>query len=220
MRDKHKTACPWKPRQFCLQQAGIAPGEATWWPSLRPIAITRPHRWHYARRYWYAPDRALDALLNGNRRYRRYRNRRIIELLEQLGIDPATSSSSQWSTTRSTPPAPTTAAASGENCHRWASTRRGRVPPPLLRLRRASHHRIHESSTPTRWAIVWRPNPSSWVSDMPDGEYKVMGMAPWRRPGRYDFPASPASSTANTHQYALRQCHRGGTSTRARGYYQ
>ena len=89
VRDKHaKKRLPLASASFCLEQAGIDPGavDVVAIP-FAPIAITRPHRWHYARRYWYAPDRGLDALLNGNRRYRRYRNR-IEGLLTQLDIDP------------------------------------------------------------------------------------------------------------------------------------
>lgn len=43
-------------------------------------------RWHYAKRYAYAPDRALDAILLGNRRYKRY-YKRIEWCLQQLGFD-------------------------------------------------------------------------------------------------------------------------------------
>ncbi len=59
-----------------------------------PISLASPARWHYARRYWYAPDRALDAIFNGNRRFRRNRGR-VREAGLQVGID--------WDRTRFVP---------------------------------------------------------------------------------------------------------------------
>lgn len=50
-----------------------------------PISLFTKARWHYAYRHWYAPDRAIDSLLNGNRRYRRYLIE-LNELLEKLHI--------------------------------------------------------------------------------------------------------------------------------------
>ena len=73
LRDKHaKGRFPVEAAKFCLRHAGLDPREvdAVAMP-YAAIPLTRPARWHYAWRHWYAPDRALDALLNGNRRYRR-----------------------------------------------------------------------------------------------------------------------------------------------------
>lgn len=50
-----------------------------------PISLFTKARWHYAYRHWYAPDRAIDSLLNGNRRYRRYLIE-LYDLLEKLHI--------------------------------------------------------------------------------------------------------------------------------------
>ncbi len=89
IRDKHaKGKMPINAAKFCLDYAGIKP-EAVDVVAVpfAPISIFSKARWHFARRYWYAPDRALDALLNGNRRYRRYRDR-VFSLLRDLGIDP------------------------------------------------------------------------------------------------------------------------------------
>ena len=77
VRDKHaKGRPPYEAARFCLEHAGIDAGEVDCvaFP-YAPIPITSPARWHYARRYWYAPDRAIDALVNGNRRYRAHRRR-------------------------------------------------------------------------------------------------------------------------------------------------
>src|SRR5690606_36689815 len=51
-----------------------------------PISIFEKARWHYAKHYWYAPHRSLDAILMGNRRYHSYR-KRIQWCLQQLGFD-------------------------------------------------------------------------------------------------------------------------------------
>jgi carbamoyltransferase len=77
LRDKHaKGRMPFEAAKFCLDFAGIKPADvdAVAIP-FAPISIFGPARWHYARRYWYAPDRGLDALFAGNRRYHRYRKR-------------------------------------------------------------------------------------------------------------------------------------------------
>ncbi|MEH6617765.1 MAG: carbamoyltransferase N-terminal domain-containing protein, partial [Porticoccus sp.] len=89
IRDKHaKGKMPFEAAKFCLEYAGIKP-EAVDVVAVpfAPISLFSKARWHFAKRYWYAPDRALDALLNGNRRYRRYRDR-VFSLLRDLGIDP------------------------------------------------------------------------------------------------------------------------------------
>lgn len=52
---------------------------------LAPISLFNKARWHYAYRHWYAPDRAIDSIVNGNRRYRRYL-KEVGELLSQLHI--------------------------------------------------------------------------------------------------------------------------------------
>ena len=75
IRDKHaKNQPPRESARYCLNAAGIDPARVDYvaFP-YAPIGLGSPARWHYARRHWYAPDRALDALLNGNRRYRQHR---------------------------------------------------------------------------------------------------------------------------------------------------
>ena len=72
----------------CALCAGLKPSDVqvVAYP-FAPMPFTNPGRWHYAARHWYAPDRALVALLNGNRRY--HRNvRGVFAMLEKIGIDP------------------------------------------------------------------------------------------------------------------------------------
>lgn len=88
VRDKHaKNRMPYESAKFCLQQAGITPVDVDVVAiPFAPISIFGKARWHYAKRYWYAPDRALDAIFMGNRRFRRY-YRKIEWCLQQLGFD-------------------------------------------------------------------------------------------------------------------------------------
>ena len=88
VRDKHaKNRMPYESAKFCLEQAGIKPCDVDVVAiPFAPISIFEKARWHYAKRYWYAPDRALDAILMGNRRYYRYK-KRIEWCLQQLGFD-------------------------------------------------------------------------------------------------------------------------------------
>ena len=79
IRDKHaKNHWPYEAAKFCMKQAGITPDqvEVVAFP-YGEIPLTSAARWHYAKRYWYAPDRALDAIFNGNRRFRRNRDKSL-----------------------------------------------------------------------------------------------------------------------------------------------
>ena len=74
LRDKHaKNRMPLESARYCLRAAGISARQVNMvaFP-FAPIGLGTRARWHFARRYWYAPERSLDALLNGNRRYRRH----------------------------------------------------------------------------------------------------------------------------------------------------
>lgn len=88
IRDKHaKNKQPIESTKFCLDFAGLSPKDIdiVAFP-YAAIGLDSPARWHYAKRYWYAPDRALDALFNGNRRYRR-NLKRLSSCLTRLGFD-------------------------------------------------------------------------------------------------------------------------------------
>jgi carbamoyltransferase len=59
VRDKHaKNRMPYEAAKFCLDFAGIKPADvdAVAIP-FAPISLAEKARWHYAKRYWYAPDR-------------------------------------------------------------------------------------------------------------------------------------------------------------------
>ena len=87
IRDKHaKGRQPLEAVRFCLEYANLKPADidAIAYP-YDNISLFNPARWHYARRHWYAPDRALQAIFNGNRRFRRNR-RQAMEMLVQAGF--------------------------------------------------------------------------------------------------------------------------------------
>ena len=77
---------PYEAAKFCLEFANLKPGDVDRCRHpFSPISLAEKARWHYAKRYWYAPDRSLDAILTGNRRY--FRKKRIEWCLQQLGFD-------------------------------------------------------------------------------------------------------------------------------------
>ncbi len=189
VRDKHaKGRMPFEAAKFCLDYAGIGPADvdAVAIP-FAPISLLGPARWHYARRYWYAPDRAIDALFNGNRRYRRYR-RRILECLERLGFDAGrvelvpvehhlAHASSAYHCSGFTEK---TAILGIDGKGEYATTffgygEHGRI------------HKIKEFYDPDSLGGLYGALTEYLGFEMLDGEYKVMGMAPYGDPDKYDF---------------------------------
>lgn len=87
VRRRHaKGMMPIESVRYCLRAAGLRPREIEQVAiSYAPISLFSPARWHYAKRYWYAPDRGVDAILNGNRRYRRW-VKRVRQMLNELAI--------------------------------------------------------------------------------------------------------------------------------------
>ena len=189
VRDKHaKNRMPYEAAKFCLEFAGIKPADvdAVAIP-LAPISLAEPARWHYARRYWYAPDRALDAILAGNRRFQRYR-KRIEWCLLQLGFDLkkieivpvehhlAHAASAYYCSGFSGKTAILGIDGKGE----YATTffgygENGRI------------HKIKEFYDPDSLGGLYGALTEFLGFEMLDGEYKVMGMAPYGDPSRYDF---------------------------------
>ena len=188
-RDKHaKNAMPVESTRFCLEQAGITPAEvAVVAVPLAPIGLGSAARWHYARRYWYAPDRALDALCNGNRRYRRYVGR-VRAMLRELGFD--------WNSLEFEPVEHHLAHAS--SCYHlsgfsgktaimgidgkgeYATTFFGYGENGVI-------HKIREFYDPDSLGGLYGAITEYLGFEMLDGEYKVMGMAPYGDAGKYDL---------------------------------
>jgi len=89
IRRKHaKNEMPYLSARQCLQIAGLRADDVTHVAiPYAPVSLFSRARWHYAYRHWYAPDRSIDSLFNGNRRYRRY-VRELRGLMEKLHMSP------------------------------------------------------------------------------------------------------------------------------------
>ena len=189
IRDKHaKGKMPYESAKFCMEYAGVKPEDIDVVAiPFAPISLKSRARWHFAKRYWYAPDRALDALFNGNRRYRRYRNR-IIDLLRQLGIDPekieldsvehhlSHASSAYHLSGLEGKVAIMGVDGKGE----YATTFFGYGENGKI-------HKIKEFYDPDSLGGLYGAMTEYLGFEMLDGEYKVMGMAPYGDPAKYDF---------------------------------
>ncbi|KAB7627334.1 carbamoyltransferase [Alkalilimnicola sp. S0819] len=189
IRDKHaKGRFPLEAARYCLREAGLSAADidVVAFPYAE-IGLSSPARWHYARRYWYAPDRALDALFNGNRRFRR-NMRQLDELLAQLGIDRdkvtilpvehhlAHASSAYHLSGFQEKTAILGIDGKGE----YATTffgygENGRI------------HKIKEFYDPDSLGGLYGAITQYLGFEMLDGEFKVMGMAPYGDPDRFDF---------------------------------
>ncbi|HEC06872.1 MAG TPA: carbamoyltransferase [Thiolapillus brandeum] len=187
IRDKHaKGRFPYEATRYCLEAAGVEPGQVdvVAFPYAK-IPLSSPARWHYAARHWYAPDRALTALLHGNRRY--HRNRSLLEkLVADLGITNArlemvehhlahASSAYHLSGFQEK-----TAILGIDGKGEYATTffgygENGRI------------HKIKEFYDPDSLGGVYGAMTEYLGFEMLDGEFKVMGMAPYGDPGRFDF---------------------------------
>ena len=189
IREKHaKNKRPYHSARFCLEYAGISPKEVDYvaFP-FAPIGLLRPDRWHFAKRYWYAPDRALAAVLNGNRHFRRNR-RNVLNLMGQLGID-----------VKKTPFVPVehhlahassayhlsgfkekTAILGIDGKGEYATTFFGYGEDGVI-------HKIKEFYDPDSLGGVYGALTQYLGFEMLDGEFKVMGMAPYGNPDKFDF---------------------------------
>ena len=189
VRDKHaKGRMPYESAKFCLEFAGIKPSNVDVVAiPFAPISLFGPARWHYAKRYWYAPDRALDAILMGNRRFHRYR-RRIEWCLLQLGFDlkkvelvpvehHLAHASSAYHCSGFTQK---TAIMGIDGKGEYATTFFGWGENGKI-------HKIKEFFDPDSLGGLYGAITEYLGFEMLDGEYKVMGMAPYGDAARHDF---------------------------------
>jgi carbamoyltransferase len=189
VREKHaKNRMPIEAARYCMMHAGITPKQidVVAFPYARISLLSRA-RWHYARRYWYAPDRALDALVNGNRRFRRNRGR-IMAAGIQLGID--------WNKAEFVPVEHHLAHASSAY---HLSGFRGKTA--ILGVDGKGEYattffgygengrivKLKEFFDPDSISGVYGTMTEYLGFDMLDGEYKVMGMAPYGDADKYDL---------------------------------
>jgi carbamoyltransferase len=187
IRDKHaKNHWPYEATQFCLKQAGITPDQVdiVAFP-YGEIPLTSAARWHYAKRYWYAPDRALDAIFNGNRRFRRNRDKSL-KLMAELGLTKAkyvpvehhlahASSAYHLSGFKEK-----TAIVGIDGKGEYATTFFGYGENGKI-------HKIKEFYDPDSLGGLYGAITEFLGFEMLDGEFKVMGMAPYGDPTKYDL---------------------------------
>ncbi|MBN2333569.1 MAG: carbamoyltransferase [Deltaproteobacteria bacterium] len=189
LRDKHaKNTMPYEATKFCIETAGIGPHEidAVAFPYAK-ISLVGPGRWHYARRYWYAPDRALTVLFNGNRRYRR-NMKRVRKLLDDFRID--------YNRIRFFPVEHHLSHASSayhlsgfkEKCAVLSIDGKGEYATTFFGYgEQGKIHKIKEFYDPDSLGGFYGAITEYLGFDMLDGEFKVMGMAPYGDPERFDF---------------------------------
>ena len=188
-RDKHaKNTLPLESAKFCLEYADIDPADIDYvaFP-YAPISLTRKARWHYAARHWYAPDRSLDAILNGNRRYRALR-KEVLDMGQGLGID--------WSFTEFVPVEHHLSHASSAyhlapfdgKCAILGVDGKGEYATTFFGYGEDRQiHTIKEYYDPDSLGGVYGAITEYLGFEMLDGEYKVMGMAPYGDPTQYDL---------------------------------
>ncbi|MEZ0210308.1 MAG: carbamoyltransferase [Methylophilus sp.] len=187
IRDKHaKNHWPYEAAKFCLKQAGITADQVdiVAFPYAE-ISLASPARWHYTKRYWYAPDRALDAIFNGNRRFRRNRDKSL-KLMQDLGLKNAefvpvehhlahASSAYHLSGFKEK-----TAIVGIDGKGEYATTFFGYGENGKI-------HKIKEFYDPDSLGGLYGAITEYLGFEMLDGEFKVMGMAPYGDAKKYDL---------------------------------
>ena len=189
IRDKHaKGKMAYEATKFCLAQANIKPEQIdiVAFPYAE-IGLKSPARWHYAKRHWYAPDRALAALFSGNRRYWR-NHQNVMKLLDNVGIGAdrvkfvpvehhlAHASSAYHLSGFKEKTAIIGIDGKGE----YATTFFGYGKNGKI-------HKIKEFYDPDSLGGMYGALTELLGFEMLDGEFKVMGMAPYGDPNRFDF---------------------------------
>jgi len=187
IRDKHaKGRYPYEATKFCLEFAGIkaADVDVVAFP-YAPIPLSSGARWHYAARHWYAPDRALDAIFNGNRRFRR-NLAKTQKLVSELGIANARIEPVEHHLTH----ASSAYHLSGfkEKTAILGIDGKGEYATTFFGYGENGHiHKIKEFYDPDSLGGMYGAMTEYLGFEMLDGEFKVMGMAPYGDPRRFDF---------------------------------
>ncbi len=189
IRDKHaKGRFPYEATKFCLEFAGIRPEDVdvVTFPYAE-IPLTSPARWHYARRHWYSPDRTLLGIFNGNRRFRR-NMRQLDKLISDLNIGggnakvvPVEHHLAHASSAYHLSGFDGKVAILGiDGKGEYATTFFGYGENGKI-------HKIKEFYDPDSLGGMYGAMTEYLGFEMLDGEFKVMGMAPYGDPKRFDF---------------------------------
>jgi len=191
VRRKHAKGCmPSEAAKFCIRSAKIKPRDIDCVAvSYAPISLFSPARWHYAKRYWYAPERGVDAIFNGNRRYRRYLSE-VKQLLDDLKIP--------WHKVKFVPVQKQLSHASSayymsgfkEKTAILTIDVKGEYASMFLGYgENGKIHKIKEFYDPDSLSGMFGAITDYLGFDMLDGDSKVMGMATYGDPDKYDLSA-------------------------------
>ncbi|HIE90226.1 MAG TPA: carbamoyltransferase [Methylophilaceae bacterium] len=187
LRDKHaKNKFPYEAAKFCLKEAGVKPEDVdvVAFPYAE-IPLSTNARWHYAKRHWYAPDRALDAIFNGNRRFRRNRDKSLA-LMQELGLTNAKFEAVEHHLAHASSAyhlsgfKEKTAIVGIDGKGEYATTFFGYGENGKI-------HKIKEFYDPDSLGGLYGAMTEYLGFDMLDGEFKVMGMAPYGDASKYDL---------------------------------
>ena len=174
--------------RHCMQIAGVSPSQVNRVAiPYAPISLFSKARWHYAYRHWYAPDRSIDSLFNGNRRYRRYIHE-LNSLLEKLNIP--------LQSVELVPVQHQLAHAS--SCYHLNETdqktaifcldSKGEYSTIFLGYgHKGKIVRIKEFYNPDSLCGMYAALTDYLGFEILDGEFKVMGIAPFGDPEKYDL---------------------------------
>ena len=191
IRKRHaKEEPPFLSAHRCLQIARVKASEVTHVAiPYAPISLFSKARWHYAYRHWYAPDRSIDSVFNGNRRYRRYM-KRLSGLLDRLYIPMSkiqvvsvehqlAHASSAYHLTDN-----------GEKTAIFCLDGRGEYASIFLGYgENGKITKIKEFYNPDSLCGMYAGVTDYLGFDILDGEFKVMGIAPFGDPDKYDMSA-------------------------------
>ena len=189
IRRKHaKEELPYGAARRVMQMAGVR-GEQIDTVAIpyAPISLFSKARWHYAYRHWYAPDRSIDSLLNGNRRYNRY-IKELNGLFDKLHIS--------RSRTKLVPVQHQLAHASsayhlnetGEKTAILCIDSKGEYSNVFIGYgENGNIVRIKEFYNPDSLSGMYAALTDYLGFEILDGEFKVMGMAPYGDANKYDL---------------------------------
>jgi len=189
IRKKHaKGHLPFEAAKWCLDFAGINGNEIDVVACpYAPISLISPARWHYAKRHWYALDRSFSAIFNGNRRF--YKNQKLVlEMMQKLNMN--------LKKTRFVPVEHHLSHASSayhlsgfdEKTAILSIDGKGEYATTLFAYgEKGKIHKIKEFHDPDSLGGLYGAITEYLGFEMLDGEFKVMGMAAYGDPQKYDL---------------------------------
>ena len=189
-RQKHaKNAMPLHAARYFLKEAGLRAKDVNVvaFPFAKISLFGSKARWHYAKRHWYAPHRALDAIFNGNRHYRR-NVRKVRGLLLELGI--SWDQIEYYSVEHHIAHASSAYHLSGFSGKTaiLGIDGKGEYASTFFGYGENGHiHKIKEFYDPDSLGQLYASFTEYLGFEMLDGEYKVMGIAPYGNPDLYDL---------------------------------